>query len=131
MEILKHTKGYSLIELMITVAIIGVLAAVAVPAYNGYIETGKMGAARANAELLALFQEAYFHENNGVYKAGTFDPTGTDDGSLTTALTWKPSGDKDIFSYAVTIDTACTAPCYTITVTQITDPTITASITRP
>lgn len=125
----KHHQGFTLVELMVTVAIIGVLAAVAVPAYEGYTESAATGATAANADALAGFEDTYFYENE-TYLAGTYDPPGTD--TLTAALGWKPTGDKDMYTYVVEAGaTADIATSYKVTVTYKNNTGITAVVERP
>ena len=126
---MKYASGYTLVELMITAAVIAMLAAIAIPTYNGYIDTSKHAAALTNAEILQPFVDNYYYEN-GAYLVGTYDPGG-DVTTLPNALGWRPDGDKDQFKYDIaacgggTID-----ECYTITVTYLADTSITESITK-
>ena len=52
---MHKTKGFTLIELMIVVAIIGILSAIAIPAYNSYVTTAKVNAHLANMKKAVGF----------------------------------------------------------------------------
>ncbi len=60
-----NQKGFSLTELMIVVAIIGILLTVAVPNFLKYQAKAKQTEARANLAALHTAEIAYFAENNG------------------------------------------------------------------
>jgi len=62
--------GFTLIELMIVIAIIGVLAAVAIPQMTGVKETANIGGAEAELKSLQTIMEMYYVRNDS-YPAGT------------------------------------------------------------
>ena len=62
MKIKKDMKGFTLIELMIVVAVIGVLAAIAIPNFLNYQCKAKQSEAKSSLGALRTGQEAYFAE---------------------------------------------------------------------
>lgn len=73
----KH-RGFTLIELMIAVAIIGILTALALPSYQNSVRKGKRAEARTALSNLMLQQERYMTQNNtyAEFTAGAVSGTG-------------------------------------------------------
>jgi len=103
---LRREAGFTLIELMIVVAIIGVLASIAVPSFRNYQLRSKRSEAYANLAGLARAQKSYFAEFN-TYVPSVSQPFGLTgqqpeskkrssanwDTTAFAAVGWEPEGD--------------------------------------
>jgi prepilin-type N-terminal cleavage/methylation domain-containing protein len=56
----KGKKGFTLVELMIVVVILGILAAIAIPLYMKFVQSAKAGEARLNLGKIASLLERYY-----------------------------------------------------------------------
>lgn len=88
-------RGFTLLELMVVVAIVGILAAVALPSYQGYIDQARQATLRSAAQSMAVRQALYRAEE------GTYSSEGWSPGDGPTETGWAPSDGADAFTYAI------------------------------
>lgn len=65
------SSGLTLIELMVAVAIIGILAAVALPAYTQYVQRGRIAEATAQLSTARVQLEQYYQDNKNYGSTAT------------------------------------------------------------
>lgn len=80
----RRQTGFSIVELMIVIAIIGLLAGIAVPSYRDQVNKGKRTEGKAALTAAAARMERYYTQNNCYPSAACGNPTSADSA---TALT--------------------------------------------
>ncbi|WP_374417107.1 type IV pilin protein [Ectopseudomonas oleovorans] len=105
---MRSSKGFTLLEVMVVIAIIAILASIALPAYTDYIARSRIKAAQADLVALSLNLENVF-QRQLVYPTHS----GLNTSQIKAAYTgWRPAEEAN-FAYAVT----STSTGYTLTAT--------------
>lgn len=107
-----HAAGYTLMEVMITVAIVGILSAVAIPAYTDYVTRGRLaeaftalGGAQASAEQYWANNRTYVDfDKASTFPAATTNFTYALSGASASAYTITASGQGKAAGFVYTLD---------------------------
>src|SRR5579872_6907116 len=83
-KLAKSKTGFTLIELMIVVAIIGILAAIAIPQFANLVAKSQEGATKGNLGTLRSALSIYYGDTEGFYPVDNISGTSGNNGALTT-----------------------------------------------
>jgi prepilin-type N-terminal cleavage/methylation domain-containing protein len=92
------THGFSLLELMVVTAIMGILAFITVPKFTTYIASAKRSEAKSNLYHIVTLIDSYSYDNGD-----SFDGAAVASATYPTNIGWEP-GANDYYLYSLTQD---------------------------
>lgn len=123
---LHRINGFSLVELLVTVVIVGILAIIAIPSYNNYVIRSSRAAAQTEMLDLASLQEKIFLNSNCYTSNVTMAYNGTSAINnctatpvVTTGGLGRTTGLTNNGKYTLSITTVGTQQTFTITATPV------------
>ena len=113
MKVLTSKKGFTMLELLMVIIVIGILASLAIPQYQGFMEKARVAEARNVISSIKSAQELYFLEN------AQYGAEADINGNYVTYET--VTGNNELWFYAITgRNNALGAETYQVTATRST-----------
>lgn len=113
----RRQRGFTLIEIMITVAIVGIVAAIALPSYRSYVDRARRADARAQLMQAAQFMQRFYTANDQYVNDRAGNNIST---QMPSNLMRSPTDGPQI--YALTVD--ATVSNYTLTMAPLSTSTL-------
>jgi len=95
------TTAFTLIELLIVVAILGIIAAVGTPIYNGFIKSTKETTAKNSLRSIGLVETDYFSENNQYLTTGVNTTANINTNLFKGKKTLNEDSDRGGYTYSI------------------------------
>lgn len=92
---IAYRTGFTLIELMVVVSVLAVISAIALPAYNNYIQTAREATLLNNISTIEVFQEDLR------MRTGAYLTVAADAAAITAGTDWEAQGDDPGTTYSI------------------------------
>ncbi len=92
---LIQVSGFTLLELMIVVAVLAIISAIALPAYTGYVQSSREAVLINNISTIEVFQEDFR------LRTGAYLTVAADAAAIEAAIDWENEGDEPGTTYAI------------------------------
>lgn len=99
---MKRHYGFTLIELMVVIAIISILASIAIPQYNDYVRRASLQEAFSNLSDFKVKLEQFYQDNRSYGTVGQAIPCGHD--GTANRIDFSPANSKFAYTCALTGD---------------------------
>ena len=117
----KRSRGFTLLEVMVVTAIVGILAAIALPAYQSQVRKGNRSAAQQFMQDVATRQQQIMLDSRKYVSVGADADFQNSPSNATNPGVGLPEPDTTSgrYTFAVVADNTATPPTFTITATAI------------
>lgn len=111
-------KGFTLIEVLIVVAIVAILATIALPSYSDYVLRGRLTEATNELSAMSARMEQYYQDNRTYNASGSYTPPCSASWTTTSNWTYSCATGPSTYTLTATGKPGATTSSFTFTLDQ-------------